>query len=61
MTEGAAAVLLEVAGLTVPADELLELSGQYPTIRASLDLLYAPVFAEVDPYLVPTLIPEETP
>jgi hypothetical protein len=61
MADDPAAVLLAVARLHVPADELAELSEQYPTIRASLDLLYAPAFAEADPYLVPTLIPEETP
>jgi hypothetical protein len=49
------ATLLAVAGLDIPADEMAELSDLYPTIRAGVDLLYDPAFADADPYLVPTV------
>jgi hypothetical protein len=55
MPDDLPATLLAAAGLHPPADELAELVDGYPAIRASLDLLYAPDFADADPYLVPTL------
>lgn len=52
-----AAVALAAYGLTVPPDELAELSAQYPAIRAALDLLYDPAFGDTDPLLFPILEP----
>lgn len=56
MTDNPAATLLAASGLTdLPEDELVQLVHDYPPIRRSLDLLYAPEFADADPYLVPTI------
>ncbi|MEA2503986.1 MAG: hypothetical protein QOG36_1029 [Actinomycetota bacterium] len=53
--------LLSVSGLKLPPDELAEMAGAYPGIRASVDLLYAPEFTEADPFLVPAIAPVVAP
>jgi hypothetical protein len=45
--------MLGAAGLNVPADEIAELAAGYAGLRASLESLYGPAFADADPYLVP--------
>jgi hypothetical protein len=52
--------LLAAAGLDVPPDELAELCSMYPDVRIQVDRLYAPEFADADPYLVPTIRREKT-
>jgi hypothetical protein len=59
-TDGVPAMLIAAAGLDVPPDELAELCALYPDVRAGLDRLYAPAFAEADPYLIPTVHAEKT-
>jgi hypothetical protein len=46
--------MLAAARLEVPADELAELVAGYAALKADLDLLYQPAFAEADPLLVPS-------
>lgn len=53
--ETAVTAMLSAAGLTPPADELAELVAGYAQLRSGLDSLYAPAFAQSDPYLVPTV------
>jgi hypothetical protein len=52
---GDPAAALSMAGLAVPDDELGELSETYTSVRAAVELLYAPAFADADPYLIPTI------
>jgi hypothetical protein len=49
----AVAVLLDAAGVTVPADEEAGLAASYPALRGSLDALYAvPLPHEEEPQLI---------
>jgi hypothetical protein len=47
--------MLSAAGLFVPADEMAEIVAGYATLRASLESLYGPAFAQAEPYLVPDI------
>lgn len=47
--------MLAAAGLTPPTDEVAELVAAYPGMRASIELLYAPEFADAEPLLIPAI------
>jgi hypothetical protein len=59
--ESIVVAMLTALRLEVPPDELPELVDSYPGVRADLDLLYQPAFAEADPYLVPSTTSELAP
>jgi hypothetical protein len=60
MADELPSLMLAAAGLAIPPDELAELCALYRDVRASLDRLYGPAFADADPYLVPTVATETT-
>jgi hypothetical protein len=52
-SETSVAVLLEAAGLTVPADEAADFAASYAEHRAALDALFAvPMVHEEEPQLI---------
>lgn len=53
--ESIVVAMLAAARLDVPPDELGDLIAAYAGIRADLDRLYQPAFAEADPLLVPSM------